>query len=92
MGIHELTRIYLTETICADDKTAVSPSVFIQKTCFWTRFDRNVRPDPLPTTYLVPQQYEPILVVYNWKFQVETICLAKATKCAIINHCLEIWP
>ena len=33
------------ETICADDKTAVSPSVLIQKTCFWAHFDQNIRLD-----------------------------------------------
>jgi hypothetical protein len=49
---YELTRVYngkcQVETICADNKTAVSPSFLIEKTCFWAYFDRNVRPDPLP--------------------------------------------
>ena len=62
------------EKICADDKIAVSPLVPIQKTCFWACFDQNVRPDPLLTTYPVPQQYKPIPVVYNWKCRVKTIC------------------
>ena len=44
---YELTQVYnwkcQVETICADDKTAVSPLFLIQKTCFWAHLTRIVR-------------------------------------------------
>ena len=94
---YEFTWVYnwkcQVEKICVDDKTVVSPSVLIQKTCFWACFDWNVQPDPLPTKYLVPWEYYHF-PVYKMDPNIMQVSYVSGQTCTFTTSTLKkiIWP
>ena len=84
---------FQVETICADDKTAISPSVLIQITCFWARFDWNVQPDLLPTEYLVPLAILSFLV-HKMELNNMQVSYVSSWTCTFTTSTLKkiIWP